>query len=253
MGQTLDRAPIRTVCYINGHTRLERKKQLDSCLTWAARYCGERWLDAPSIESNVDNSIGAVENRRPGTSIQLEEQNLDGPLSRVLICHDRNGSTDGLAGVMQGLSKEEQLMDLVVPSVDHLVSRDVGLNRVRELVGSGTRLHFVDAGVTVQPCVGITDATERALNALSIVPPASIVADDASTYEHTGGRPPLGFEAQDGELVPGDEYEKVCQVLQEVRNGVRSKRSAADELRCARATIGNALDRPDMYGLSIDN
>lgn len=82
-----------------------------------------------------------------------------------------------------------------------------------------------------------------------------IVIKDSDEYiipqagDRHSGRPPLGFDVIDGRLVPGDDYHRVCNLLQKVEDDRLSKRWAADKLGCVRKTIANALDRPEMYDL----
>jgi DNA invertase Pin-like site-specific DNA recombinase len=66
-------------------------------------------------------------------------------------------------------------------------------------------------------------------------------------YHH--GPAPLGFEKNDGRLIEAAEYDHVVVTLQEVAAGNLSKRKAARELDCARATISRALDRNELYGI----
>lgn len=66
-------------------------------------------------------------------------------------------------------------------------------------------------------------------------------------YHH--GRPPLGFEKDDGQLIEGENYDQVCAVLDMVAKEEMSKRAAARELDTSRRTVTRALDRPDLYGL----
>lgn len=82
-----------------------------------------------------------------------------------------------------------------------------------------------------------------------------IVIEDSDDYiipqagDRHSGRPPLGFEVEDGRLVPGDDYQRVCGLLQKVEDDSLSKRWAADKLGCVRKTVTNALNRPEMYDL----
>lgn len=66
-------------------------------------------------------------------------------------------------------------------------------------------------------------------------------------YHH--GRPPLGFETDDGHLVQGGRYHDVVAVLEMIQKDELSKRKAAEELGCSRTTISRALDRAELYGL----
>ena len=76
-----------------------------------------------------------------------------------------------------------------------------------------------------------------------------IAARQNSDEEYHHGRPPLGFEKKDGRLIESDEYGRICTVLALVDEGEMSKREAADELGCVRATIRSALEKGELYGL----
>jgi len=67
--------------------------------------------------------------------------------------------------------------------------------------------------------------------------------------EWRGGRPPLGTTSEGGRLAPADDYDDVCRTLQLVNDDVLSKSQAAERLDCARKTVANALQRPELYRL----
>lgn len=66
------------------------------------------------------------------------------------------------------------------------------------------------------------------------------------------GRAPLGFTYDDGEVVPGENYDEVravlSMVLDDSPDGL-SKRKAAERLGVAPRTVGRALDNLARYGL----
>lgn len=66
-------------------------------------------------------------------------------------------------------------------------------------------------------------------------------------YHH--GRPPLGFEKEDGYLLEGENYDSVVTTLDMVQKEELSKRAAAQELGTSRATVDRALERAELYGL----
>jgi hypothetical protein len=63
------------------------------------------------------------------------------------------------------------------------------------------------------------------------------------------GRPPLGYEKVDGELVPGPNIEDVRAVISMRLNEDINKREAADRLGVSPRTIGRAVDNCERYGL----
>jgi len=66
-------------------------------------------------------------------------------------------------------------------------------------------------------------------------------------YHH--GRPPLGFQKDDGHLIEGENYHSVVAKLDMVQKGELSKRKAAKQLDTSRPTINRALERSELYGL----
>lgn len=67
--------------------------------------------------------------------------------------------------------------------------------------------------------------------------------------EWNGGRPPIGCTSESGILKPDDTYTDVRDALRRVARDEMSQSAAADELDCTRKTIGNALQRPHLYGI----
>lgn len=66
-------------------------------------------------------------------------------------------------------------------------------------------------------------------------------------YHH--GRPPLGFDKENGHLIEAPNYHDVVADLDMVQKGDLSKCAAARELRTSRPTIDRALDRVELCGL----
>jgi DNA invertase Pin-like site-specific DNA recombinase len=76
-----------------------------------------------------------------------------------------------------------------------------------------------------------------------------IAARRESDDDYHHGRPPLGFETDDGQLIQGENYHDVVAALDMVQKDELSKRKAARELDTSRPTITRALDRAELYGL----
>lgn len=79
---------------------------------------------------------------------------------------------------------------------------------------------------------------------------SDVMTRRAGVGEAWSGRPPLGFDVEDGHLVESDRYGEVVAVLRLVRDGKLSKRAGADELDTSRRTIGRCLDNRERYGLA---
>ena len=127
--------------------------------------------------------------------------------------------------------------------------------RIRE---AGAELHIIDENLTLQP--EGDDPYQAALFRLLGVF-AQLEAEMAQQRTKEGiasrrqedgyhhGRPPLGFETDEGHLVPADNYDQVVATLDMVEQGNLSKRAAAKELGTSRSTIIRALNRSDLYGI----
>jgi len=74
--------------------------------------------------------------------------------------------------------------------------------------------------------------------------------DEVLVEEWTGGRPPIGCEVIDGQLVQGEDYLDVRRTLQKVVFDGLSKSEASREIGCARKTINNTInDRAELFNL----
>lgn len=140
------------------------------------------------------------------------------------------------------------------------------LARIGEVLEQyGNRIGIIDADpsgsdiVTFEPG---SDEFDVLLSTLDLTDSAAIARHRKSNksdiqrwcnIEYNGGRPGLGFETRDGELVPATDYETVCATLDLVRIGEMSKRKAAAHLNTSPRTITRCLEeRPKRYGLPID-
>jgi hypothetical protein len=76
------------------------------------------------------------------------------------------------------------------------------------------------------------------------------IASQQENEDYHHGPAPLGFEKADGQLVEGDEYQRVVEVLDRVARGELSKRQAAKELDTSRRTVQRSIEeRAELYGL----
>jgi DNA invertase Pin-like site-specific DNA recombinase len=76
------------------------------------------------------------------------------------------------------------------------------------------------------------------------------IAARRESEEYRHGPAPLGFVKDNGTIVEGEDYQRVCEVLDQVVRDEMSKRQAANELGTSRRTINRSIDeRGDLYGL----
>lgn len=254
MAQTLTRAPLTTVVYTQGKTEGDRRRKWDLALRSAHDHAREYWLNtsAGGIDETIDNVATHMEDTEPGDAVTWEEQSPDEPLGQLLVAHDYNGSRDGLRTVGEWVRDQDRAVTFVVPNADHLVDKINGTEWLDYFLRCDCDVHFAESCVTICRNTPTDGKTKRVVRTLAESISGSVKSGDS--YQHIGGRPPIGFKAEDGQLVPdrdGDpSYERVCTVLQQAQDGHVSDRKAASKLGCARATVRNAInDRPGMYGL----
>ena len=131
------------------------------------------------------------------------------------------------------------------------------VDRLRE---HDTGLHIISEGITI-PGSGESDPYQQALlQLLGVFAELEAtmtrkrvkegIAARMENEEYHHGPAPIGFEKEDGRLRESAQYDRVCTVLGMVVDGELSKRKAAKELGCGRATIGRAIDeRGELYGV----
>ena len=149
---------------------------------------------------------------------------------------------------------------IVVNSVSRLARsvRDFEDVVDRIVEDADTELHIISEGFEIRP--DDSDPYQRAmLQMLSVF--AELEAEMAQARTREGlrtrmandeyhhGPAPLGFEKSDGRLIESARFDHVAVTLQEVADDRMSKRKAAQELDCARATINRAIDRAELYGI----
>jgi hypothetical protein len=240
--------PASTSIYVTGNSESERAENLKDCLVHASNRSGEAWLRELDINQAVSSALNSMETSQPGEVTTLREQGLEDELNKLRIYHDRAGTAAGLQSLVIETKRDDHVLHVVTHDVDALVDSSAGVGHVDALVtDGGVTVHTASQKIALLSGRPVEGARKRVVTTLadSIHPRA----EGENTYQHTGGRPPLGFEAKDGRLVPGDNYDRVCTILQQVRDSKTSKREAASMLGCVRATVLNALDRPEMYNL----
>lgn len=126
-------------------------------------------------------------------------------------------------------------------------------DRVRELVAAGVEVHVVSQGFDID-----SEISESVLAVLDGLDAAGLdlqrradVRDVQRWLPDTAkaGRPPLGFEKVDGELVPGPRIDEVRAVVSMRLNEDITKQRAADRLGVSPRTITRAEENAGRYGL----
>lgn len=219
---------MTTACYVRVSTA---KQNLDRQLTSTKEYAEDRLgADLADIEVYRDKATGTSTTARDDYQRLLEDVE-EGDVDAV-VAHE-------VSRVARSISDLERTAD-----------------RLRE---AGVELHIVSEGLVVRP--DEEDPYQRALFQLLGVF-AELEANikrqniregiaarrDSEEYRH--GPAPLGFTKNDGTIVEGENYQRVCEVLDQVVRDEMSKRKAANELGTSRRTINRSIEeRGDLYGL----
>lgn len=184
------------------------------------------------------------------------------PESNPALYKDESTGTDTeRSGYRRLMSSIEEYDVVVVRSVSR-VSRSIrDLSRIaEEFEDAGTKLEFINEPIEIDP--SSDDPYSRAMfQLLGVFAELEAemtrhrIKDSIQTLQENGfkwGRAPLGFEKNDGELVPSGNFDSVCTVLEMVDGGEMSQRKASQRLDTSRTTIRRAIedeDRRELYGL----
>ena len=137
---------------------------------------------------------------------------------------------------------------------------------VETLLDAGVALHILDIDLILGEqgaarADGTDSPDERAiLQGLSIA--ADIEASVSTERTREGihaakasgkhvGRPPYGFDSENGRLVPNDDFNTALLVIERLRDG-KSKRSTAKLAGITRTTVQNIVDRSALYAEHMD-
>ena len=187
---------------------------------------------------------------------------LDVGLNEIQTFRDKSTGTDtqrsGYQDMMEQV-QEEEIGHVVVHEISRLARSLRDLERtVTRVTDNGASVHFVRDGLS------FGDGKEQPMHRLQMQmlgafaewqarvkqmnTKEGIAARQAEDdYHH--GRPPLGFEKDDGKLIEGKNYDRVCAVLDMVAKEELSKRQAANELNTSRTTISRAIERDSLYAI----
>lgn len=193
---------------------------------------------------------------------QYAEDDLDTSLSELEVYRDKSTGTDtsrsGYREMMEAV-EEGDIDKVVVHEISRLARSLQDLERtVSRITDNDAAVYFVRDGLS------FGDGKERPMHRLQMQMLGAFAEWQArvkqmntkegiaarqqeENYHH--GRPPLGFEKDDGRLIEGKNYAQVCAVLEMVQKGELSKRKAAQELGSSRRTITRALERSELYGI----
>ena len=204
-------------------------------------------------DQNLDRQLNSTQ--------EYAELDLGVPLSDLKIFRDKSTGTDtsrsGYRDMMEAV-EDGKHDHVIVHEISRLARSLQDLERtVSRITDDGAAVHFVRDGLS------FGDGKERPMHKLQMqmlgafaewqarVKQMNTKEGIAARQQEDGyhhGRPPLGFEKNDGQLIEGEDYDQVCAVLDMVVKKELSKRKAAKELQTSRTTISRALERRSLYG-----
>ena len=212
----------------------------------AVNYRVDRLLDyvlEELIEHDADPPRESMKTKledRKGVWVDIGDSDKLYVLTQRSDTNHRNGTP--VHDALEDLLEEENTENVVIPTV---YVESVAF--IDDIVSSGAHVHFEGTGITVHGDAekGIGPVIRRSLRRLTgDRRDAAAIVDG---IPHAGGRPPIGCRVEDGVLRPGEDYYRVCETLQDVKDGVTPKVEAADKIDCSRKTIDNALERTELY------
>lgn len=164
-------------------------------------------------------------------------------------------------GELKTKIQEENIDAVVTTSVSRVARSIRDLSDFIDLCEQrGTAVHFTRESIDFEP--ENEDPYSRAmLQMLGIFAELEAKITQQRTKEsirqmrengHKWGRAPLGYEKENGNLYPTEDFDRICSVLELVDNGELSQNKAASMLETSRTTIRRAIteeDRRELYDL----
>lgn len=230
-------------CYARGTSPELVARDIQSCLRFCKEHLDKDWISPGITKRAIEDMDNSEDN-----PIVLQP-NAAGYNTNIIILYDIGEIRDGVRTLLDGLAENNDIHDeLVVATAGRLVDNDHNLDLIKVIVGEfGVSLHFCEQGVTLH---SLTDISDAVLQTLSLMSDLTVNDGVDAIQTHDGGRPPLGFTSENSRLRPDEDYNNVCTVLQQVKDGEMSKRKAADVIGCERQTIRSALrERPRLYNI----
>lgn len=214
------------------------------------------YVRVSTAKQNLDRQLTSTQ--------EYAEREFDVGLGDIEFYRDKaTGTSTAARDEYQRLMNDVEAgeVDVVVAHEVSRVARSISdLEKTAErLRDHGVELHVVSESLVVRP--DEEDPYQRALFQLLGVfaeLEANIkrqniregIAARQESDEYRHGPAPMGFEKRDGDLVEGDDYQRVVEILDQVARDEMSKRQAARELDSSRRTVRRAVEeRAELYGL----
>ena len=211
----------------------------------------------------VSTEEQSLDRQRDATA-EYATTNFDVELGEIEFYRDKSTGTDterdGYQKMMADV-EDGQLDVVIVKSISRVSRSNRDLNAtVNRCVDHGAGIHFVDEPIRID-----ADGEEDPMQSLMLRifgafaefeadmirqrVREGIAARMEAEEEYHHGRPPLGFESEDGKLYQTEQFDQIVATLELVQEEQLSKRKAAQQLNTSRATIDRCLDRAELYGL----
>ncbi|UWG48188.1 Recombinase family protein [Halanaeroarchaeum sp. HSR-CO] len=200
-------------------------RQLDSTHEYATSELG---VELSDVETFRDKSTG-TNTQRSGYQEMME--------------HVQDGNVDHV--VVHEISRLARSLQDLERTVTRVTENGAGVHFVRDGLSFGDGKDRPMHRLQMQMLGAFAEWQARVKQMNTKEGIAARQAED--DYHH--GRPPLGFEKENGRLIEGVNYDQVCAILDMVAKEELSKRKAAEELQSSRTTISRALDRVELYGV----
>jgi len=208
-----------------------------------------------TADQNLDRQLTATR--------EYAADRLGADLAELEVYRDKSTGTDtGRSGYRSLMTdaKAGEVDAVVVHEVSRVARSISDLERTAErLREAGVEFHVVSEGLEMRPdeedpyqralfqMLGVFGELEAKIKRQNL---REGIAARQESDEYRHGPAPLGFEKNDGRLVEAGNYQRVCEVLDQVVREEMSKRQAARELDTSRKIVRRAIEkRGGLYGL----
>lgn len=228
--------------------------------------------DGDAVETSTVGYVRVVANSgtiadQRGRILEYAEQNLGLDPDEISVFTDEGveARADLSSGYQTMLDRiaATAVRRVIVTDVARVAKTVVDFNEfVETLLDAEVALHIIDIDLVLGEQATIQADGTGSLDDSAILRGLSIAADiEASvSAERTRegihaakasgkhvGRPPYGFDSENGRLIPNDDFNTALLVIERLRDG-KSKRSTAKLAGITRTTVQNILDRSELYG-----
>lgn len=198
---------------------------------------------------------------RSPDSIELQKQkllrytkdNLNENQKNIIILKDNNPRFNVNSKEYQKLLNliEKEKIDKIVIENGSRIANDIETlyQRFKKWIDKNIEIHIL------KPQIKFKKEDKKALESIKIA--VNLKKEFDKEKIRTGikkaksegkhiGRPPFGFDSQNGTLKPNDNFETALKIIRKIEKG-ESKRSTAKNTGVTRATVKNIFSRKNLY------